>query len=93
MHTMTESLTGFRYIVERGLALSSEDFTLAFERGSYDFSAPMSLTGVLETELVRVMAATDPEIRALYAHRHDEDEYCGALRRRSLRAIAAQAQR
>lgn len=93
MHTMTESLTSFRYVVERGLKLTSDDFTLAFERGSYDFSAPMTLTGVLETELVRLIAATDPDIRALYAHRHDEDEYCGALRRRSLRAIAGRLDR
>jgi hypothetical protein len=82
--TTSETLTDFRYVVERGLALPTDDFTLAFERGSYDFASPFPLTGVLAAELVLAIERVDPSIRELYARRHDEDAYCGELRRRSL---------
>jgi hypothetical protein len=57
-----EALTRLRFVAERGLAVSTEDWTLALERGTYDFTTARPLVGMLEGEL-RALALRDEEER------------------------------
>jgi cytochrome c553 len=82
--------TELRYVAERALNLSTRHWTLAFERGSYDMSAPAgSLT--LEQALFSWLARTDPELRTAAAYRtfNSDDAYCQRLKRASQLSIAA----
>ncbi len=85
---VVESLTPFRYVVEEGLGLSTDDWTTALERGTFDFHAPQPLSPVLERELREAMVRTDPDLRRLKGDGEHRDAYCAALRRRSLAALS-----
>jgi mono/diheme cytochrome c family protein len=62
---------------------------LAFERGSYDMSAPAG-TLTLEQALFAWLARTDPELRTVAAYRtfNADDAYCRHLRQASQVSIA-----
>jgi len=82
--------TSLRYVVERGLNVSTQHWTLAFERGSYDFSAPAGTLN-LEQSLFEWLARGDPDVRSAAAYRtfNADDPYCAHLKRRSVVALAA----
>jgi cytochrome c553 len=82
--------TELRYVAERALNVSTRHWTLAFERGSYDMSAPAG-TPTLEQALFEWLARTDPELRAVAAYRtfNADDAYCQHLKRASQLSIAA----
>src|SRR5450631_432894 len=81
--------TELRYVAERALNVSTRHWTLAFERGSYDMSAPPGAL-TLEQALFAWLARTDPELRSAAAYRtfNADDAYCRHLKRASQRAIA-----
>lgn len=77
-------LTPLRYVVEHDLGVATQRWTLAFEKGSYDLSAPpgtITLAGALRAWLLR----RDPALAAAAAYRNFgmEDAYCAHLRRAS----------
>jgi cytochrome c553 len=82
--------TELRYVAERALDVSTRHWTLAFERGSYDMSAPAG-TLTLEQALFAWLARTDPELRTVVAYRtfNADDAYCQHLKRASQLSIAA----
>ena len=77
-------------MAEQALNLSTRHWTLAFERGSYDMSAPAG-TLTLEQALFAWLARTDPELRTVAAYRtfNADDAYCRHLKRASQLSIAA----
>ncbi len=83
-------LTMLRFVVENDLRVPTGHWTLAFERGTYDLSAPDG-TLTLEQALFEWVARTDLELRGLAAYRtfSPGDAYCEHLRRESRRALAA----
>jgi hypothetical protein len=82
--------TELRYVAERALDVSTRHWTLAFERGSYDMSAPAG-TLTLEQALFAWLARTDPELQTVAAYRtfNADDAYCRHLKRASQLSIAA----
>jgi hypothetical protein len=82
--------TELRYVAERALNVSTRHWTLAFERGSYDMSAPAG-TLTLEQALFAWLARTDPQLRTVAAYRtfNADDAYCQHLKRASQLSIAA----
>jgi hypothetical protein len=82
--------TGLRYVAERSLNMSTRNWTLAFERGSYDMAAPAG-TPTLEQALFEWLARTDPQLRTVAAYRtfNSDDAYCQHLKRASQQSIAA----
>jgi cytochrome c553 len=83
-------LTALRYVVERSLGVPTQHWTLAFERGSYDLSAPAAAI-TFEQALYNWLAGTDPElpIAAAYRNYSESDSYCTHLRRISQAKLAA----
>jgi hypothetical protein len=82
--------TRLRYVAERALNVPTRHWTLAFERGSYDMSAPVG-TLTLEQALFAWLARTDPELRTVAAYRtyNADDGYCRHLKQASQLSIAA----
>jgi mono/diheme cytochrome c family protein len=88
--TVPAEFTELRYVAERGLDVSTQHWTLAFERGSFDLSAPGgSLT--LEQALFEWQARTDPGLRTVATYRtfNPGDAYCEHLRRASRASLEA----
>ena len=86
----TAEFTELRYVAERGLNVSTEHWTLAFERGSYDLSAPAG-TLTLERALFEWLARTDTDLRTVASYRtfNADDAYCKHLRQASRDSLAA----
>jgi hypothetical protein len=81
-------LTQLRYVVERDLGLSTEHWTLALERGTYDMSTPEGSV-TMEQALFQWLASSDPTLRHAAAYRtfDAKDAYCEHLRNASRRAL------
>lgn len=81
-------LTQLRYVVERDLGLSTDHWTLALERGTYDMSTPEGSVS-LEQSLFQWLAPSDPILRHVAAYRtfDAKDAYCEHLRNASRRAL------
>lgn len=77
-----------RFVAERGLGISTESWTLAFERNTYDLAAPPG-TWSLGEALFEAVTATDSSLADLHAyHSVDSGEaYCKQLRERSQKAL------
>jgi hypothetical protein len=82
-------LTALRFVVERGLNIPTQHWTLALERGTYDFSAPDG-TLTLEQALFERLARSDAALYDLAEYRTfaSEDSYCQHLRRESRRSLS-----
>ena len=82
-------LTQLRFVAEKGLRIPTLHWTLALERGTYDFSAPDG-TLTLEHALLDRVAGSDAGLRDLVSYRtyNPEDAYCEHLRRESRQALA-----
>ncbi len=83
-------LDDLRFVVERNLGLSTQQWTLALERNTYDASAPEGAPTLAQVLFERV-GLTDEELRGLHAYRSftSDDRYCEHLRRQSVRALEA----
>jgi mono/diheme cytochrome c family protein len=83
-------LIALRYVAERALHVSTQGWTLAFERGSYDLTPPPG-TPTLAEGLFAWSARTDPDLRTMAAYRTFDanDRYCAHLRGRSRLSLAS----
>ena len=84
----SSDVTPLRYVVERDLGVSTQRWTLAFEKGSYDLSAPsgtITLAGALRAWLSRGDGALAGA--AAYRTFGMEDPYCAHLRRASVDSL------
>jgi len=77
-------LTALRFVAERSLHIATQHWTLAFERGTYDLSAPPGALS-FEQALFNWVATADPELTTAAAFRTygAHDSYCEHLRLRS----------
>jgi hypothetical protein len=82
-------LTALRFVAERSLGVPTRHWTLAFERGSYDLSAPPAAV-TFEQALYNWLAPTDPELAVVASYRtyNESDAYCAHLRRASQASLA-----
>jgi hypothetical protein len=80
-----ESLDRFRYLVEQGLGISTADWTLAFEKNTFDFSTPGQVRSDLEQMLFKRLVTEDPALTSLREidAMTVRDKYCTYLRRKS----------
>jgi len=87
-----ESLKKFRFLVEKGLELKTDQWTLALEKGTYDFSSSQSPVSFLETRLVSTIANENLEIARLASLRRVTvgGKYCASLKRQSLIALSGE---
>ncbi len=83
-----ETLSAFRFLVEEGLHLSTRRWTLALEKGTYDFTTGRPSTSELERAILDQVARTDPWARELRAAPDRRDTYCSTLRKKSLAALS-----
>ena len=77
-------LTALRFVAEHSLHTSTQHWTLAFERGTYDLSAPPGALS-FEQALFNWVATGDRELRTTAAFRTygPHDSYCEHLKLRS----------
>jgi hypothetical protein len=82
-------LTALRFVVERGLNIPTQHWTLALERGTYDFSAPDGAL-TLEQALLERLARSDGALYDLVQYRTfaADDSYCQHLRRESRQSLS-----
>lgn len=87
------ALVPLRLIAEAGLAVNTDRWTLALEKGTYDFTASPGSRPTLRDVLLAEVAAEDQTLSALssYATSADGDRYCHYLQRRSQAALSSKA--
>ena len=85
------ALVPLRLIVEAGLAMNTDTWTLALEKGTYDFTPSPGARPTLRDALLAEVADQDPTLAALssYATSVDGDRYCRYLQRRSQAVLGA----
>jgi hypothetical protein len=84
-----ETLTAFRYVVEKGLDISTDAWTTALEKKTYDFTSPQPLSAEMDRQLLNIIADTDASVKELASLRFygASQKYCNYLRKKSLSAI------
>jgi hypothetical protein len=82
-------LLRLRFVAETGLGTPTGEWTLALERGTYDFTMPPVSTQPLRDALLAQVITQDPVVRALSfsATSADGDRFCTHLKRRSRDAL------
>ncbi len=87
--TNDNALVQLRFVAESALGISTRNWTLALERGSYDFTLPPLPAQPLRETLLAEVATRDAIIRdlSLYWTSSDGDRYCSYLKRRSRAAL------
>lgn len=87
--TQASALTGLRFVVAAALELSTRDWSLALEKGTYDFTVPPASRTSMREALLEEVVRRDATIRELfpYATSSDGDRYCTYLKRRSKAAL------
>ena len=85
-----EALDRFRFVVETRFGLSTNQWTTALEKGSYDFAWSPSAAGEMASYL-RKRVLTDPDTKTLADFRSfaGRDPYCAYLERTSRATLAA----
>ena len=88
--TSENALLQLRFVAESALGMSTQNWTLALEKGTYDFTMPPLPTRPLRDTLLAAVASRDAAIRDLsfYATSSDGDRYCSFLKRRSKAALS-----
>lgn len=86
----TEALVPVRWIAEVGLGMNTDTWTLALEKGTYDFTPSPGSRPTLRDALLARIAAEDLTLAALssYATSVDGNRYCRYLQRRSQAALS-----
>ncbi len=84
-----QSLKEFRFIVEFALGLDTGDWTLAPEKGTYDFTAPRSAADIIKRRMLDEVARSDPDVEELrvYESQTSNNKYCSYLLRQSRFAL------
>ncbi len=87
----SSSLDAVRFLAETALGIATRDWTLALEKGTYDFSVPGGANTALANALRAEVAQDDARIGELQSTREHsaDDRYCVYLRERSRDALAA----
>jgi hypothetical protein len=80
-----DSLKRFRFVVEFGLGLKTEGWSLAFEKDSYNFAMQRPVMAELERLILRDIASKDPELeqRHTYGSQTRSIKHCAYLAARS----------
>ena len=88
--TSGNALVQLRFVAESALGISTQNWTLALEKGTYDFTMPPLPAQPLRETLLAEVAARDAAVRdlSLYRTSSDGDRYCSYLKRRSRAALA-----
>ena len=83
-------LTELRFLAETGLNVSTQHWTLALERGTYDFSAPGGVL-TLQQALSELVGRSDETVHGLESYRSFDagDRYCTYLLHKSRQALEA----
>jgi hypothetical protein len=83
------ALVPLRLIAEGGLAMNTDTWTLALEKGTYDFTLSPGTRPTLRDALLTEVADQDPTVAELssYATSVDGNRYCRYLQRRSQAAL------
>lgn len=86
----TSTSANFLYLVESGLGIQTREWTLAQEKGTYDFATPRGDGMELAHTLRANLAIGDPKINELWQAREGaaEDAYCRYLRESSQSVLA-----
>jgi len=89
--TSDNSLMQLRFVAESALGIATQNWTLALEKGTYDFTMPPLPAQPLRETLLAEVAARDASIRdlSLYWTSSDGDRYCSYLKRRSRTALSS----
>ena len=84
------TLNMLRFVAEMDMNMSTRTWTLALEKGTYDFTSSPEARGSLRDALLAEVARRDGRIRSFsdYATSADGDRYCSYLMRRSRGALA-----
>ena len=87
--TSDNALVQLRFVAESALGVVTQDWTLALERGTYDFTMPPLPAQPLRETLLAEVATGDAVIQDLsrYSTSSDGDRYCSYLKRRSRTAL------
>jgi len=87
--TSDNALVQLRFVAESALGIATQNWTLALERGTYDFTMPPLPAQPLRETLLAEVATRDASIRdlSLYWTSSDGDRYCSYLKRRSRAAL------
>src|SRR5436190_1460610 len=87
--TSDNSLMQLRFVAESALGIATQNWTLALEKGTYDFTMPSLPAQPLRETLLAEVAARDAAVRdlSLYRTSSDGDRYCSYLKRRSRAAL------
>src|SRR6266480_2804227 len=87
--TGDNALVQLRFVAESALGIATQNWTLALEKGTYDFTMPPLPAQPLRETLLAEVATRDATIRdlSLYRTSSDGDRYCSYLKRRSRAAL------
>lgn len=78
----------FRYLVEQGLRISTDQWSPALEKATYDFSTAGLSIMDLRPYLLEEVSRRDDRVRDLSATSASSSRFCSYLKTRSLRALA-----
>jgi hypothetical protein len=87
------SAAKFRLIVEQGLGISTDPWTLALEKGTYDFTTPELSMMDIKPYLLQEVSRGDRQVRDLSTTSSSSERYCSFLRDKSLRALSGKSSR
>src|SRR3984893_11052767 len=89
--TSDNALVQLRFVPESALGVATQNWTLALEKGTYDFTMPPLPAQPLRETLLAEVATRDAVIQDLsrYSTSSDGDRYCSYLKRRSRAALTA----
>ena len=93
--TNANALLQLRFVAEAALGITTQNWTLALEKGTYDFTMPPLSTEPLREALLAEVAGRDAAIRDLsfYSTSSDGDRYCSSLKRLSRAALTQSNER
>ncbi len=77
------AMTRLRYVAERDLGVSTAGWTLALEKGTFDYEASRRPAGSLARRLFQELVGADDRLRDLYWNAADTTELCAYLARRT----------
>jgi hypothetical protein len=80
-------LTRLRFVAERSLGIPTAGWTLALEKGTYDFTSSARQATGFERRLFEDLGKTDPRLMDLYWNASDRRLFCATLAERAREAL------
>ena len=83
------ALNALCFIAEKGMGLSTRQWTTAFEEGTFDFKSPQSIDSEFELQILAALAPHDDQLMKLFSLRKvsSSEKYCDHLRRQSQKSL------